>query len=75
MTFGFSLYTISLLVTQVIFFEMGLKNLVGRKPPEGDEICYCQYWKCVLVLVNFQDKLVQCKLPDYILGMLPRVVI
>jgi len=29
----------------------------------------------VLVLVNFQDNLVQCKLLDYILDILSRVVI
>ena len=29
----------------------------------------------MLVLVNFQDKLVQCKLPDYILGSIPKVAI
>jgi len=29
----------------------------------------------MLVLVNFQDKLIQCKIPDYILGMLPKIII
>ena len=29
----------------------------------------------MLVLVNFQDKLLQCKLPDYILVSIPRVAI
>ena len=29
----------------------------------------------VLVLVNFQNKLVQCKLPVYILGILPKIAI
>jgi len=27
------------------------------------------------VLVDFQDKLIQCKLPDYILGILSRIII
>ena len=31
--------------------------------------------KVVLVLVNFQDKLLQCKLLDYILVGIPRVAI
>jgi len=31
--------------------------------------------RVVLVLVNFQDELLQCKLPDYILVGIPRVAI
>ena len=29
----------------------------------------------MLVLVDFQDKLIQCKLPDYILDILSRIII
>ena len=28
-------------------------------PPEGGEVCHCQHWKKVSVLVNFQDKSLQ----------------
>ena len=54
---------------------MGLGDLVGRKLLEGGEVCYCQYQRWILVLVNFQDKLVQYKLLDYILVSIPRIAI
>jgi len=41
MTFGFSLYTMPLLVTQVVYFGIGLENLESRKSLEGNKICYC----------------------------------
>ena len=40
MTFDFSIYTIPLLVTQVIYFRSELGNLEGGKLPEGGEV-YC----------------------------------
>ena len=41
----------------VVYFGSGLSELSGLELLEGSEICYCQYWKRVLVLVDFQDKL------------------
>ena len=36
-------YTASLLVTLVIYFGTGLRNLIGRKPPESSKVYYCQH--------------------------------
>jgi len=36
MTFGFSLYAVSLLVLLVVYFGTELRNLVGGKPLEVD---------------------------------------
>jgi len=75
MIFGFSLYAVPLLVTLFVYFRIVLGNLVGRKLLESSKVYYHQHWRRVLVLVNFQDKLVQCKLLDYILGRISRVAI
>ena len=55
MTFGFILYAVSLLATLVIYFGMELGDLTDRKSLEGNKMCYYQYWRWMLVLVNFQD--------------------
>jgi len=39
MIFGFSLCAVSLLVILVIYFRMGLGDLVGGKPLEDSEVC------------------------------------
>ena len=39
--FGFSLYTVPLLVTQVTYFRLELGDLEGRKPTEDGKVCYC----------------------------------
>jgi len=54
--FSFSLYAVSLLVALVIYFASGLGEVNGLGPLEGDEVCYHQHWKRVLVLVDFQNK-------------------
>jgi len=41
MTFGFSLYVVSLLATLVTYFEMKLENLTGEKLPEDSKLYYC----------------------------------
>jgi len=41
-----------------IYFGTELGKLSRWKLLEGSKIYYCQYWKRVLVLVNFQNKLV-----------------
>jgi len=61
--------------TSYIFWKWTWETFGGLELPKGGEVCYCQYQKSVLVLVNFQDKLIQCKLLDYILSMLLKVVI
>ena len=40
MIFGFSLYTVPLLVVLVIYFGTGLEELSRWKLLEDDEICY-----------------------------------
>jgi len=64
-----------LLVTLVVYFGIRLGHLEDGKPLKGGKMCCHQYWKWELILVNSQNKLVQCKLLDYILDMLPRIVI
>ena len=71
----FSLYTIPLLVTLIIYFKSRLGKLSGLKLLESNRVYHHQYQNRVLVLVNFQNKLIQCKLPVYILDVLPKVVI
>jgi len=75
MIFGFSLCAALLLVVLVAYFRIELGNLVGGKPPENGKVCHCQHQKWVLVLVDFQNKLVQYKPPDYILDIIPRTAI
>ena len=53
MTFGFILCAVPLLAILVIYFGSRLEKLSGWKPLESAKVCYCQYWKRVLVLVNF----------------------
>jgi len=56
-------------------FQKWTWGISRLEPLEGSEVCDCQNQKRVSVLVNFQNKIVQYKLPDYILDMLFRVVI
>jgi len=56
MIFGFNLYAIPLQVILVTYFRRELGELRGLEVLEGDEVCCCQYWKTVSVLVNFQNK-------------------
>ena len=58
MIFSFSLYTIPLLVVLVAYFKSGLGELSVLRPLESSEVYYYQYQKRILVLVNFQDKLI-----------------
>jgi len=37
---------------------MELGNLADEKLLEDGKVCCCQHWKWVLVLIDFQDKLV-----------------
>ena len=67
MTFGFS----SISYTSHIFGR-GLDELRNLRLLEGSKVCYCQHWELVLVLVDFQNKLLQYKLLVYILS---RVVV
>ena len=55
MIFGFSLYNISLLATLVAYFRTELGDLADGEPPKGSKMCCCQYWRWILVLVNFQN--------------------
>jgi len=43
MIFGFSLYTVSLLVTLVAYFGSGLSELSGLGLPENGKVYHCQY--------------------------------
>ena len=45
MNFGFSLYTIPLLVALVIYLKIRLGNLAGGKLLEGYVMCHCQHWR------------------------------
>ena len=45
MTFGFSLYIISLLVALTIYFGTELGNLIDEKPLENSKMYYYQYWR------------------------------
>ena len=73
--FGFCLCVVSLLVILISYFRSGLGRLSGLEPLE-DGMIYChQHQKRASVLVKFQNKLIQCKLLVYILGILSRVVI
>ena len=49
MTFG---------ATLVTYFGSRLRKLSILRLLEDSKICHCQYWKNVLVLVNFQNKLI-----------------
>ena len=60
MTFGFSLYTASLQVILITYFERVLGGLRRLRLPKS---------------VNFQNKLLQCKLLVYILCILSKVSI
>ena len=42
MIFGFSLYTVSLLVILVTYFGIETEDLVGGKPLEDNKVYYCQ---------------------------------
>ena len=53
---SFSLYTISLLITLVTYFRSGLGKLSRLRLLESGKIYHYQYWKKVLVLVDFQNK-------------------
>ena len=66
----FSLYTAPLLVVLVTYFGSELEKLSKLKPSKSSKMCHYQYWKRVIVLVNFQDKLIQCKLLVYILSIM-----
>jgi len=70
MIFGFSLYIVPLLATLVTYLGSRLGKLSRLRLLGDSKICHYQYWKKVLVLVNFQNKLIQCKLLDYILNIL-----
>jgi len=54
---------------------MRLGDLADGKPLENGKIYHCQYQRLVLFLVDFYDKLIQYKLPDYILDKIPRVTV
>ena len=56
MIFGFSLYATSLQVILATYFRSRLGKLSKLGLSEGGKMCYCQYWKRLLVLVNFQNK-------------------
>jgi len=44
MIFSFSLCTVSLLVTQIVYFRSGFRlelgDFKGGKPPEGGKVCH-----------------------------------
>ena len=54
--FGFSLYIAFLLVILVTYFRSECDELSGLRLLEDDEVCHCQHWKGMSVLVNFQNK-------------------
>jgi len=56
MTFGFSLYAISLQVALVVYFRRELGELRELGTLEGDEVCDCQHQKRMSVLADFQNK-------------------
>ena len=57
-TFGFSLYTILLLATLVIYFKSELGELGGLKPLESGKLCCHQHLKRVLYLISFHDNFI-----------------
>ena len=65
----------SLLVILVTYIRSELGKLSGLELLENGIVCCYQHQKRVLVLVKFQNKLIQCKLLVYIIGILSRVVI
>jgi len=54
-SFGFSLCVVYLLAILVIYFRMRLRDLADGKLLESGKVYYHQYWKYILVLVNFQN--------------------
>ena len=56
MIFNFSLYTVPLLIILVTYFRMEFRELSKKKQQESSEVYRYQYWKWMLVLVDFQDK-------------------
>jgi len=56
--FSFSLCAVLLQVALVTYFRRVLGELRELRLLEDSEMCYCQYQKLVLVLVNSQDKAV-----------------
>jgi len=73
MTFSFSLYATPLQVVLVIYFGRVFGELRELRLLKDGKVCHCQHWKLILVLVNFQNKLLQCKLPVYILSILLKI--
>ena len=76
MIFGFSLYTMPLQVSQIIYIlegDLGDLEIWERQKIVRYVITstgrVCQFW------LIFRIKLIQCKLLVYILGILPKVVI
>ena len=57
-----------MLVSKCIITEVDLKSFSSK-------VYYCQHQKRASVLVDFHNKLIQCKLLDYILSILLIVVI
>ena len=52
------MYIISLLVILVIYFKSRLGKLSELELLKSSKVCCYQYWKKMLVLVDFQNKLV-----------------